>query len=144
MDTRGAGQVMSNLTVLGNKVDGTLTKEQLEFFPAPPHVDHVKFETHEFTSLCPVTNQPDLYTVIIEYSPNGRCVESKSLKLYLGQWRNKGIFGEAITAQIASDLFEVLDAGWVEVKTIQQARGGLVMTAVASRSKGLDKEYIYG
>lgn len=127
---------MSNLTVLGNKVDGTLTKEQLEFFPAPEHVDHVKFETHEFTSLCPVTNQPDLYTVIIEYSPNGRCVESKSLKLYLGQWRNKGIFGEAITAQIASDLFEVLDAGWVEVKTIQQARGGLVMTAVASRSKG--------
>lgn len=134
----------SQLTVLGQKVDGTLTKNQLEFFPAPKHVDHVKFETHEFTALCPVTNQPDLYTVVIEYSPNERCVESKSLKLYLMQWRNDGIFGEAITALIASDLFEVLDAHWVEVKTTQQARGGLVMTSIASRSKALDKEYVNG
>jgi len=134
----------SQLTILGQKVDGSLTKDQLEFFPAPKHVDHVKFETHEFTALCPVTNQPDLYTVIIEYSPNERCVESKSLKLYLMQWRNEGIFGEAITGLIASDLFEVLDADWVEVKTTQQARGGLVMTSIASRSKGLDKEYSIG
>ena len=134
----------AQLTILGRKVDGSLTKDQLEFFPAPKHVDHVKFETHEFTSLCPVTDQPDLYTVVIEYSPNERCVESKSLKLYLMQWRNEGIFGEAITALIASDLFEVLDEHWVEVKTIQQARGGLVMTSVASRSKGLDKEYVNG
>jgi NADPH-dependent 7-cyano-7-deazaguanine reductase QueF len=60
------------------------------------------------------------------------------------QWRNEGIFGEAITGLIASDLFEVLDAHWVEVKTTQQARGGLVMTSIASRSKGLDKEYSIG
>jgi 7-cyano-7-deazaguanine reductase len=125
---------MSNLTILGNKKDGSITKDELEFFPCPDGViDAVTFETHEFTSLCPVTNQPDLYTVKITYMPDERCVESKSLKLYLMQWRNEGIFGEAITAQICNELFEFLDPWRCEVTTIQQVRGGLQMTSHAIR-----------
>lgn len=125
---------MSKLTILGNKTDGAITKDELEWFPCPDGVlDAVTFETHEFTSLCPVTNQPDLYTVKITYTPDSRCVESKSLKLYLMQWRNEGIFGEAITAQIANELFEFLDPWKIEVTTIQQVRGGLQMTSHAVR-----------
>lgn len=125
---------MSNLTILGNKVEGAITKDELEWFPCPDGaLDEVTFVTHEFTSLCPVTDQPDLYTVKISYVPDARCVESKSLKLYLMQWRNEGIFGEAITAQIANELFEFLEPWRIEVTTTQQIRGGLQMTAHAIR-----------
>ena len=122
-----------DLTVLGNKVDGTLTKDQLEFFPNPSsNLREVSFETHEFCSLCPVTNQPDLYTIKITYVPNERCVESKSLKLYLGQWRNQGIFGEAVAATLAYESNEVLQPHSITVEAKQQVRGGLQMTTKAS------------
>lgn len=124
-----------NLTVLGNKVDGSLTKDQLEFFPNPSFgtLREISFETHEFASLCPVTNQPDLYTIKIIYVPDQKCVESKSLKLYLLQWRNEGIFGEAVATTICEDLFSVLEALKVEVVATQQVRGGLQMTTQAVR-----------
>lgn len=123
------------LTVLGNKVDGSLTKEQLESFPNPSFgiLREITFETHEFCSLCPVTNQPDLYTLKITYVPEKKCVESKSLKLYLTQWRNEGIFGEAVATTICNELFEALEPLKVEVIAIQQVRGGLQMTTTAVR-----------
>lgn len=121
-----------DLTLLGKAVQGTITAEQLETFPAP-HVSTVKFVTHEVTSFCPVTNQPDLYTVEIEYTPFEHCVESKSLKLYLNGFRNDGIFGEALAEKIADDLFAALKPFDLKVTTIQQIRGGLQMTAVAER-----------
>lgn len=124
----------ANLTILGQKVEGAITKEQLEWFPCPADaLDEVSFTTHEFNSLCPVTGQPDLYTITITYVPAERCVESKSLKLYLMQWRNTGIFGEAVATTICEDLFEVLDPWRVEVKAVQQIRGGLQMTTHAIR-----------
>lgn len=130
----------SNLTILGNKVDGSITKDALEFFPCPyDSLDEVVFETHEFTSLCPVTNQPDLYTLKIVYVPAERCVESKSLKLYLMQWRNTGIFGEAVATTICEELFEALDPWRVEVTAIQQIRGGLQMTAHAVKAAEVDE-----
>lgn len=122
----------SGLTVLGNKVDGTLTAEQLETFPAP-NTQAVNFVTKEFTSICPVTNQPDLYTVEIDYSPKAKCVESKSLKLYLNSFRDRGIFGEALASELADTLFSALMPHQIVVKTTQQARGGLVMTSTAVR-----------
>lgn len=125
-----------HLTILGNKVNGALTKEGLEFFPAPSNVDKVKFVSHEVVANCPVTDQPDLYTIEITYYPNEKCVESKSLKLYLQQWRNDGIFGEGIADKIAKDLFEVLQPHHVEVKAVQQIRGGLQMTVTASKDDG--------
>ncbi len=123
------------LTVLGNKVDGSLTKEQLETFPNPSFgvLREITFETHEFCSLCPVTNQPDLYTLKITYVPEQKCVESKSLKLYLTQWRNEGIFGEAVATTICNELYEALEPLKVEVIATQQIRGGLQMTTTAVR-----------
>jgi 7-cyano-7-deazaguanine reductase len=121
-----------HLTVLGSKVDGSLEASQLETFDAP-NVSIVKFETHEFTSLCPVTNQPDLYTVTIIYAPTDKCVESKSLKLYLTKFRNTGIFGEAVAATLADDLFGALAPSYIRVSTVQQVRGGLQMTSEAER-----------
>lgn len=124
---------VDHLQALGNTITGALTWKELETFDAPD-VDLVEFVTHEVTALCPVTNQPDVYTVKISYSPDGKCVESKTLKLYLMQFRNEGIFGEAITAVIADDLFRALQPKHVEVITTQQIRGGLQMTSRATRA----------
>ena len=127
----------SHLTALGNKVEGSLEAKDLETFDAPKNVDRVIFTSHEIGALCPVTNQPDLYSVEITYEPNGKCVESKTLKLYLTKFRNVGIFGEAIAGTIADDLFDALKPHFIIVKAAQQIRGGLQMTTVASR--GVDK-----
>lgn len=125
-----------SLTVLGNKVEGALTKDQLECFPNPAKIGRlteITFVTHEFASLCPVTNQPDLYTIKITYVPDEKCVESKSLKLYLMQWRNKGIFGEAVATTICEELAEAINPMRIEVEATQQIRGGLQMTTKAQK-----------
>jgi 7-cyano-7-deazaguanine reductase len=121
-----------HLTALGNKIDGSLEASQLETFAAPD-VDVVSFRTEEVGALCPVTMQPDLYTVEITYEPNGKCVESKTLKLYLTTFRNEGIFGEALAATIADDLYKAIEPVQLSVRTTQQIRGGLQMTTVATR-----------
>ena len=72
--------------------------------PAPQRDYEVKFVFPEFTSMCPVTGQPDFATITIAYVPDERCVEMKSLKLYFLAFRNKGIFYEAVTNQILDDL----------------------------------------
>lgn len=125
-------ELHKDLTLLGKAVQGTISAEQLESFPAP-NVNLVKFETHEVTSFCPVTAQPDLYTVVIEYCPAEKCVESKSLKLYLNSFRNEGIFGESLADIVCKDLYTALEPRGMRVTTIQQIRGGLQMTAVSVR-----------
>lgn len=81
-------------------------RARLEVFPNPnpsrPYT--VTFDCPEFTSLCPVTGQPDFAQITIEYIPRRSCVESKSLKLYLGSFRNQGCFAEAIVNRILDDL----------------------------------------
>jgi len=124
--------VSENLTVLGNKVEGSLEASELEVWDAP-NVSEVKFVTDEVTALCPVTMQPDIYTVEIAYEPDQYCVESKTLKLYLTKFRNEGIFGESITALIADDLFEAIKPKKLSIRTTQQIRGGLKMTSEAVR-----------
>jgi 7-cyano-7-deazaguanine reductase len=83
----------------------------LEAFPNPrPQRDfEIRFVFPEFTSVCPVTGQPDFATITIEYVPDKRCVEMKSLKLYFLAYRNKGIFYEAVVNTIADDLLAVLN-----------------------------------
>lgn len=122
-----------HLTALGNKVEGSFDVSQIETFDSPD-VDVVSFRTEEVGALCPVTLQPDLYIVEITYEPNGKCVESKTLKLYLTKFRNEGIFGEALTATIADDLFAAIKPITLSVRTTQQIRGGLQMTTVATRA----------
>lgn len=121
-----------NLTALGGIVRGSLTADDLETFPAPG-VQKVIFETTELTAFCPVTSQPDIYRCTITYEPDGRCVESKTLKLYLQSFRDIGIFCETLTATIADDLTRSLTPHSLSVTLVQQVRGGLVTTATANR-----------
>ncbi len=117
--------------------------EKSEQFPAPsrdildtflsPRVDHVTLQQSEFTSLCPITGQPDYAVITVSYNPKNLCLESKSFKLYLAAYRNFGGFAETITSLIASDLFAVLQCP-LKVKTLFARRGGIDIESVATRN----------
>ena len=85
----------------------------------------INFETDEFTSLCPITGQPDFARITIEYIPNELCVESKSLKLFLFSFRNEGSFYEDVTNRIYTDLIELLKPRQLVVVGEFTARGGI-------------------
>jgi len=98
-----------------------------------PGVARVELTSDELTAVCPITGQPDLYVVTIAYAPRRRCVESKSLKLYLARYRNEGAFCEALAVRIRDDVAEALelDLGDVTVTLRQKARGGITIVATA-------------
>jgi 7-cyano-7-deazaguanine reductase len=102
----------------------------LETFPNPG-VERVEMTSDELAALCPITMQPDLYVATIEYYPDALCLESKSLKLYLMQFRNEGQFCEALTVRIRDDAAAALElpAGKVHVTLRQKSRGGIVIVA---------------
>jgi 7-cyano-7-deazaguanine reductase len=102
----------------------------LETFPNPG-VERVEMTSDELAALCPITMQPDLYVATIEYFPKDLCLESKSVKLYLMQYRNEGQFCEALTVRIRDDVAAVLElpAGKVHVTLRQKSRGGIVIVA---------------
>jgi 7-cyano-7-deazaguanine reductase len=104
----------------------------LETFPNPG-VSRVELTSDELVAVCPVTGQPDFYTVTIDYAPRELCLESKSLKLYLMQYRNEGVFCEALAVKIRDDVVEALalETVDVEVELTQKARGGITITASA-------------
>lgn len=85
----------------------------------------------EFTSVCPKTGQPDFGTLTISYSPAAKCVELKSLKLYLQQYRNEGIFYEHVTNRILDDLVAVTRPRWMRLRAAFTPRGG-ISTAVTA------------
>ncbi|MCQ2370231.1 MAG: preQ(1) synthase, partial [Paludibacteraceae bacterium] len=85
----------------------------------------IKFNCPEFTSLCPITSQPDFATIYISYIPDEKIVESKSLKLYLFSYRNKGDFHENCVNTIMKDLIALLDPKYIEVWGKFMPRGGL-------------------
>jgi 7-cyano-7-deazaguanine reductase len=95
---------------------------------AAPHAGRsylVRFVAPEFTSLCPVTGQPDFAHVVIDYVPGAWIVESKSLKLYLGSFRNHGAFHEACTLDIGTRLVECLAPVWLRIGAYWYPRGGM-------------------
>jgi 7-cyano-7-deazaguanine reductase len=102
----------------------------LETFPNPG-VAKVEMTSDELAAMCPVTNQPDLYTVTIEYEPDALCLESKSVKLYLMQFRNEGHFCEALAVRIRDDAAAALEVPGdaVRVALRQKARGGITIVA---------------
>jgi 7-cyano-7-deazaguanine reductase len=85
----------------------------------------VRFTVPEFTSLCPMTGQPDFAHLVIDYVPNKWLVESKSLKLYLGSFRNHGAFHEDCTVSIAKRLVEFLEPDWLRIGGYWYPRGGI-------------------
>ena len=93
--------------------------------PSPVRDYLIEHVAEEFTSVCPKTGHPDFGTVTLRYVPGKRCVELKSLKLYLQAYRNKGIFYEAVTNQIADDLAELMKPKWMSLRTDWTGRGGI-------------------
>ena len=93
-----------------------------------PENDYViTFDCPEYTSLCPVTGQPDFGHIIIRYIADKRCVESKSLKLYLFSYRNHNTFHEAAVNQILTDLCKACSPRWMEVRGDFMPRGGIAI-----------------
>ena len=118
------------LTLLGNRrtvYRDDYTPEVLEtFINKHPDNDYmVTFNCPEFTSLCPITGQPDFAEIRINYIPDERMVESKSLKLYLFSFRNRGDFHEDCVNIIMKDLKKLMDPKYIEVKGIFTPRGGI-------------------
>lgn len=121
---------LSSLTQLGNKETNYIFNYDpnvLESFKNKnPHRDYfVKFNTPEFTSLCPITGQPDFASIYISYVPDELMVESKSLKLYLFSYRNHGGFHEDCVNTIADDLIKLMDPKYIEVWGKFTPRGGI-------------------
>lgn len=123
-------QEVSDLTLLGsrnNSYPDNYAPEVLETF-VNKHQENdyfVKFNCPEFTSLCPITGQPDFATIYISYVPDVRMVESKSLKLYLFSFRNHGDFHEDCINIIMKDLIKIMDPRYIEVWGKFTPRGGI-------------------
>ncbi len=120
---------MESLSHLGNKTNYSYdyNPQLLEFFDNK-HISNdywVKFNCPEFTSLCPITNQPDFATIYISYIPDKKMVESKSLKLYLFSFRNHGAFHEDCINIIMNDLINLLAPRYIEVLGKFLPRGGI-------------------
>lgn len=90
----------------------------------------VRLTTSEFTSICPITNQPDFATLIIDYVPDSKLVESKSFKLFLESFRNYGIFNEECTVYIHNRLKETLSPKFIRVVGLWNPRGGIPIDVV--------------
>jgi 7-cyano-7-deazaguanine reductase len=119
------------------KRDVTKPSKKLETFasPRPGRAFEIRFETEEFTCLCPMTGQPDFAHLTISYIPDQLCVESKSLKLYLWSFRNEGAFHEAVTNQILDDLVSAVQPQWMHIKGDFLIRGGIRTVVVAEHGK---------
>ena len=109
----------------------------IETFPNPSQnrnytIQHIQ---EEFTSTCPMTGHPDYATVVFSYVPDKLCIELKAMKLYLHSFRNKGIFFEAATTMIFTDLYAVTEPRWARLETIWRGRGGIRSNVVVEDQK---------
>ncbi|MDP8948924.1 MAG: preQ(1) synthase [Actinomycetota bacterium] len=128
--------------VLGRNVRGPIGAKQLDAVPWS-HGDTdamVEFTTNELTATCPITGQPDFYELRLSYRPKEALVESKSLKLYLWGFREKGIFAEDLAATLLKDLVAACDPVEMTVDLTQQVRGGLRIRTVVRHPPGLSGE----
>ncbi len=126
------------LTLLGRsetRLPESPAEAQLETFPSPARRPYtVRFETSDFTSLCPVTGQMDFAHLVIEYIPDVLCVETKSLKFYLASFRNERAFNEAVTNRILDDFVAAIAPRHAVVTAEFSARGGIALTVRAEYS----------
>lgn len=120
---------VDGLSILGNTVRHAV--EHVECFPAPPGCSKVRFSSDELSSVCPVTGQPDLSSIVIEYIPGPMCIESKSLKLFLWSFRDRSIFAEALSAAVAQEVMDTAKPQWVSVSVTQRPRGGIEIQTVS-------------
>jgi len=110
----------------------TQPSKSLESFDNPvPERDYtIRIDVPEFTCLCPKTGQPDFATLVIEYVPDKRCIELKSLKLYMWSFREEGAFHEAVTNQILSDLVAACEPRFMRLTGKFNVRGGIYTSVI--------------
>lgn len=105
----------------------------LETFANPARRPYwIRFESADFTSLCPITGQADFAQITIEYQPGKRCLETKSLKFYLASYRNERAFNEEVTNHILDDLVQACQPRSMIVKAEFASRGGIALTITAA------------
>ena len=105
--------------------------KDIQSFDKPEQINYIKMESNELVCKCPITEQPDIYKLVIEYNPKERCIESKSLKLYLWTFAQEKMFGEFLANTILCDVVLAIDPFWCCVTTVQNIRGGIEITSVA-------------
>ncbi len=112
-------------------------QKTLETFDSPNSARdyHIHIEIPEFTCLCPKTGQPDFATLYLDYIPDRKCVELKSLKLYVWSFRDEGHFHEAVTNRILDDLVTELDPRFMRLTAKFYVRGGIFTNVVAEHRK---------
>jgi 7-cyano-7-deazaguanine reductase len=119
----------SKLTQLGREVRGVADPAEAVLERVPnPHPDSLylaRFAAPEFTSLCPVTGQPDFAHLVIDYAPKDWLIESKSLKLFLQSFRNHGAFHEDCTLYVAKRIIETAEPRWLRIAGFWYPRGGI-------------------
>lgn len=116
--------------LLGQKTTYELARPNSKILQsvANPHQDmdySIRFSCPEFTSICPITGQPDFAHLVIDYVPDKKIVESKSLKLYLFSYRNHGAFHEDCTVKIAKDIISTIKPKWLRIGGYWYPRGGI-------------------
>ncbi len=116
--------------VLDFDTEEKIATSLLEVFPYEGPKQRIRYETEEFSAVCPYSGLPDYARVLIEYTPGKKIVELKSLKYYIVSFRSVGIFQEAATARIYEDLRALLQPQWLCVTTVYNTRGGIDATCV--------------
>ena len=138
----------ARLTLLGKseaKLPVSPAEARLETFPNPARRNYrIHFETDDFTSVCPITGQPDFARIDIDYAPDRLCVESKSLKFYLASYRNERAFNEAVTNRSLDDFVKACAPREATVIAQFSARGGIALTVRAeyrdAKSSKIDRD----
>lgn len=115
----------------------TKPTKKLDVFPNPaPQRDfHIHIQIPEFTCLCPMTGQPDFATLTLDYVPDKKCVELKSLKLYTWSFRNQGAYHEKVTNQILDDVVKAIAPRFARLTARWYVRGGIFTNVVAEHRK---------
>lgn len=108
----------------------SIKSEFLESIDYTGNPQKIKYETDEFSAVCPFSGLPDIAKVEIDYIPHKKIVELKSLKYYFMSYRNVGIYQEAVTDRIYKDLYNVLSPEYLSVKTVYNVRGGILATCI--------------
>ena len=138
----GKNEIYKDLTMLGSNTSIPKNPEEavIERVPNPKAgiIFSIRFTAPEFTSLCPLTGQPDFAHLVLDYVPDYWLVESKSLKLYLGSFRNHGAFHEDCTVSIALKLVDLLTPKWLRLGGYWYPRGGMPIDIFYQTGKAPD------
>lgn len=115
------------------RTDGTIDSFENQF---PEREYEIEFTAEEFTSVCPMTGQPDFGTIVVSYSPGARCIELRSFKFYLQSFRNRGIFYENVVNTILDDIVAAIAPQFLVVTGEFNSRGGISARISATYTPG--------